>query len=75
MKKLLHTAKAQGARKHLPFSMRRGLVAFFMSCRNTGIYDKFRALKRLRAQTPFIQSSWSPTWRMTISTRTASWST
>jgi len=54
--KLLHAAKMQAARKHLPFSMRRGLAAFFMSCRIAGVYGKFRALKRLRAQTSFIQS-------------------
>jgi hypothetical protein len=54
--KLLHPAKAQSARKPLPFSMRRGLVAYFVGGRNAGVYDKFRALKRRRAQTPFIQS-------------------
>jgi retron-type reverse transcriptase len=54
--KLLHIAKAQAGRKHLPFSMGRGLVAFFLSCRNAGVYGKFHALKRLRAQTPFVQS-------------------
>ena len=27
-----------------------------MSCRNAGIYSKFHALNRMRAQTPFIQS-------------------
>ena len=36
--------------------MGRGLVAFFLSCRNAGVYGKFHALKRLRAQTPFVQS-------------------
>ncbi len=56
LKKLLSAAKAQAARKQLPFSMRRGLVAFFMSCRNSQVYGKLHALKRLRAQTPYIQS-------------------
>jgi hypothetical protein len=54
--RLLLTARARAAHKHLSFSMRRGLLAFFMSCRNAGVYAEFRALKRFRAQTPFIQS-------------------
>ncbi len=53
---LLPTARAQSARKHLPFAMRRGLLAFLMSCRNAGVYAESRALQRFRAQTPYIQS-------------------
>jgi len=40
----------------LPFSMRRGLLAFFMRCRTAGVYSESRALKRFRTQPPFIQS-------------------
>ena len=56
LQELLPTAKGRGAHKSLSFSIRRGLLAFFMSCRSAGVYAESRALKRFRAETPFIQS-------------------
>ena len=53
---LLPKAQAQARRRPLPFSMRYGLLIFFMSCRNAGIYAETTTMRRLRAQTPYIQS-------------------
>jgi hypothetical protein len=57
---LVPTAAARGAHRNISFSIRRGLLAFFMSCRKAGVYGEFRALKRFRAQTPFIQIARCP---------------
>ncbi len=56
LKELLPIARSQSARQHLSFSLRRGLLAFFMSCRNAGVYADSRAVQKFRAQTPYIQS-------------------
>ncbi len=53
---LLPFARAQSRRRHLPFSMRRGLLTFILRSRSAGVYAESRALQRLRAETPYIQS-------------------
>jgi hypothetical protein len=60
LRNLLPTARVRSARRHLPFSMLRGLLAFFMSCRKAGVYADFRALQRFRRETPYIQSLVTP---------------
>ncbi len=53
---LLQRAQLQARRRPLSFSMRRALLTFFVSCRNVGVYTNGMTIKRLRAQTPYIQS-------------------
>jgi hypothetical protein len=53
---LLPVAIAQAKRSSLPFSMQRAICVFFLSCRTAGLYSSFRALKRVRSKSPYIQS-------------------
>lgn len=53
---LLPIAVAQAKNGHLSFSMQRALCVFFLSCRKAGLYSSFRALKRIRSKSPYIQS-------------------
>ena len=53
---LLQRAQRQARRRPLSFSMRPALLTFFVSCRNVGVYTNGMTIKRLRAQTPYIQS-------------------
>jgi hypothetical protein len=56
LRELVSRAQAQAKRRPFSFSMRRGLLTFFMSCRNAGVYSETRAIQRLRGQSPYIQS-------------------
>ena len=56
MTELLPVARVQGRRQHLPFAMQRGLTAFLLSCRRSGVCAESRALNSLRAKSPYIQS-------------------
>jgi hypothetical protein len=53
---LLPVAIAQAKRGRLSFSMQRALCAFFLTCRNVGLYSSFHALQRMRSKSPYIQS-------------------
>jgi hypothetical protein len=55
LRQLISRASSQARRKPFSFSMRRGLLTFFMSCRNARVYSNTRAIQRLRSQSPYIQ--------------------
>ncbi len=56
LRQLLPRARSQAGRRPFSFSMRRGLLTFFMSCRNAEVYSNTRTIQRLRSQSPYIQS-------------------
>jgi len=56
LQELLPRARSAAGRRPFSFSMRRGLLSYFLSCRNAGVYSGTRAIQRLRSQSAYIQS-------------------